>query len=352
MTHQTPSTMRRVVVSPGSIDLETAEVPTPRDGEVLVQTLVSGVCGSDTHAAHGRHPNITLPYHPGHEVVGIVVDSAGGSTGALPAGQRVTLEPTLPCWRCKMCTTGRMNLCENLEFFGCGYPQGAMADFFTVPANRLHLVPDEIDDRLAALIEPLATPVHAVRLAGDLAGRKVAILGSGTIGLLTLAAARHFGAETIVVTDMLEPKRELATRFGADHVVDAGAPDVVDRVRAALGESADVVFDCVANRFTVPQAIEMALKGGTVVIVGVPATDISMPLPVIQDQQVRIQGSATYTPGDFETATAMIVAGEVSPDLVTAVYPLERTSEAFAASASGDQVKVLVTTVTDGPGLE
>ena len=107
---------------------------------------------------------------------------------------------------------------------------------------------------------------------------------------------------------------------------------MVEDVRAALGESADVVFDCVANRFTVPQAIKMALKAGTVVVVGVPAGDITIPLALVQDQQVRVQGSATYTDVDFATSIAMIAGGEVrSEDFITARYPLEKTSEAFAA---------------------
>jgi threonine dehydrogenase-like Zn-dependent dehydrogenase len=341
MTSSTP-TMRRVVVRPGLIEVVSAEVPQPGPEEAQVQMVVGGVCGSDTHAAHGEHPFVPLPYHPGHEVVG-VVRALGAEVDRVRVGQRVTVEPTLPCWHCKMCTTGRSNLCENLRFFGCGYAQGGFADFFTIPANRLHGIPDELDDLQAALIEPLSTPVHAARLAGDLVGKKVAILGCGTIGLLTLAAVRHFGAGTVVMTDMLEAKRAGALRLGADQVVDAGSPTVVEDVRAALGESADVVFDCVANRFTVPQAIGMALKAGTVMVVGVPAGDITIPMALVQDQQVRVQGSATYTAVDFETSIAMIVAGEVrSSDFITAQYPMAQVAEAFAASSSGEQVKVLI----------
>ncbi|MCW2810079.1 MAG: alcohol dehydrogenase GroES protein, partial [Friedmanniella sp.] len=337
-----PPTMRRVVVGPDSFEVTTVAVPEPRPGEVLVQSVLSGVCGSDTHAAHGRHPFVALPYRPGHEVVGVVRGHGADVTG-LRAGQRVTVEPTLPCWHCKMCTSDRSNLCENLRFFGCGYDQGGMADYFTLPADRLHRIPDGIDDLNAALIEPLSTPVHAARLAGDLRGRAVVILGCGTIGLLTLAAVRHFGAGTVVMTDVRADKRELALRLGADHVVDASAPDAAVQARTALGESADVVFDCVANRVTVAQAVAMALKAGTVMVVGVPAGDISVPMALIQDQQVRIQGSATYLPVDFETAIAMVGAGEVrAGDLVTAQYPLEQVADAFAASASGEHVKVVL----------
>jgi 2-desacetyl-2-hydroxyethyl bacteriochlorophyllide A dehydrogenase len=243
-----------------------------------------------------------------------------------------------------MCTTGRSNLCENLKFFGCGYDQGGMADFFTVPANRLHAIPDELDDEQAALIEPLSTPVHAVRLAGDIAGKTVVIIGAGTIGLLTLAAARHAGAGRIVMTDMLASKRERALRLGADAVVDGARPDAVEAVRSELGESADVVFDCVAIQPTVDQAIALAMKAGTVMIVGVPAGPVTVPLPHIQDLQMRIQGSATYLPEDYATSIEIIRAGEVrADDLITSRFPLERAAEAFAASSGGAEVKVLIT---------
>lgn len=128
------TTMRRVVVHPNRIEVESAEVPTLRAGEALVRSVVSGICGSDTHAAQGQHPFVAPPYHPGHEVVG-VVEGIGPDVEGLAAGDRVTVEPDLPCWHCKMCTSGRENLCENLRFFGRGYDQGGMADYFTLPVN-------------------------------------------------------------------------------------------------------------------------------------------------------------------------------------------------------------------------
>jgi 2-desacetyl-2-hydroxyethyl bacteriochlorophyllide A dehydrogenase len=336
--------MRRVIVSTEhSADVHEVPVPSVGSGEALVETVAVGVCGSDTHALHGRHPFIRLPYAPGHEVVGVVRRVADDVTTVQP-GDRVTVEPTLPCWSCKHCRAGRLNLCENLRFFGCVHDQGGMADFFTVPANRLHVLPDALDNRQALLIEPLSTPVHAVRLAGPLTGRTVAVLGAGTIGLLVLAAALADGAGRVVVTDVLESKRQRALALGAHAVVDASRADAVDAVREALGESADVVFDCVAVQRTMDQAIAMALKGGTVVVVGVPSVAVTVPLPVVQDQQVRIQGSAMYLPEDYNRSIELLLACTVRhEDIITGVYPLERVAEAFDASTSGEHVKVVVT---------
>jgi threonine dehydrogenase-like Zn-dependent dehydrogenase len=172
----------------------------------------------------------------------------------------------------------------------------------------------------------------------------VAILGAGTIGLLTLAAARRAGAARIAVSDTLPAKRELARALGADSVHDAAAPGMVQAVRDDLGTSADVVFDCVSVQQTVDQALAIAFKGGTVVVVGVPAAPVTVPLPEIQDLQVRIQGSATYTREDIAEAIAMLTAGLVDDGaIITARYPFARVAEAFAEAASGRQVKVLVT---------
>jgi 2-desacetyl-2-hydroxyethyl bacteriochlorophyllide A dehydrogenase len=341
--------MRQVIVHADRIEVVMdAAVPTPKPHEALVRSVVTGVCGSDTHAAHGRHPFIPIPYHPGHEAVG-VVEALGAGVSNLAVGQRVTVEPDLPCWTCKMCMTGRQNLCEHLQFFGCGWEQGGMADYFTVASDRLHAVPDDLDDTTAALIEPLSTPVHAVRLAGNgsldgVAGKAVVVLGAGTIGLLVLSVLRASGVSRVVVTDVLESKRSRATGLGANAAIDAGADDVVDQVRAALGESADIVFDCVAIQPTLRAAIAMASKGGTVVVVGVPSADVSVPLAIVQDHQIRIQGSATYLPEDYEDSIRLLRSGAVrATDIVTASLPLEQVAEAFDLSLSGDHIKVLVT---------
>jgi len=330
--------VRRVVVGPAGVSVTEADVPEPGAGEVLVRMAVAGVCGSDVHALQGKHPFITLPYPPGHEVSGTV--EAVGAGVSLPVGTRVTMEPFLPCWACKQCRAGRQNICENLRFFGCAHDQGGMADYFTVDQRRLHVIPSSLSWRQAAFIEPLGTPVHAARLAGGLAGKTVAILGAGTIGLLTLQVARAQKAARIVLTARSQRSRDRAAGFGPDAVVDAAATGAV---REALGESADVVFDCVAEQSTMDQALALANKGGTVVVVGVPPVPVTVPLPMIQDSQLRIQGSATYLPEDFADAIDLLVSGRVDVGaMATAVRPLDEAAAAFADAASGAHIKVLL----------
>ncbi|WP_142212687.1 zinc-binding dehydrogenase [Streptomyces sp. SLBN-118] len=341
-------TIRRVVVrSRDDIAIEHVPAPVPGDDELLVRTTVVGVCGSDIHAAAGHHPFIDLPYYPGHEAVGVVAWAGKGAEDFAP-GDRVVVEPNLYCGRCTQCRSGRYNICQELKVFGCQTP-GAMTDLFTIPAARVHRIPDAMTDLQAALIEPLATPVHAVAKAGDLSGRTVAILGAGPIGLLTLVAARHADATRVVVTDLLQGKRDRALRLGADGALHADARDLVAQAHAALGGPPDVVFDCVTREHSMAQAIGLVAKGGQIVVVGVGAAGTTpIRLDLVQDREIRIEGTLMYTAADYRTAMSLIASGAVDTDeLVTASYGLDDAAKAFTASADPEQVKVLVT--VNGP---
>ena len=200
-------------------------------------------------------------------------------------------------------------------------------------------------------IEPLSTPVHAVRLAGGVTGRTVAILGAGAIGLLLLRTVVSQGPKRVVVTAPRDERRRVAVELGADAAVDAFADAAVDQVRAALGESADVVFDCVASESTTRQAIGMADKGGTVVVVGVPSGEVRLPLRLVQDRQIRVQGSATYLPEDVAGSIALLMSGAVrTADFVASVVPMEAVAEAFEQAASPRHIEVLVAVDPDRAG--
>ncbi|MFC4508559.1 MULTISPECIES: zinc-dependent alcohol dehydrogenase [Streptomyces] len=335
---------RRVLVrSIDDITLEEVPAPVPGDDELLIRSTVVGVCGSDTHAALGHHPFIDLPYRPGHEVVGVVTGAGKGAEDFAP-GDRVIVEPNLYCGECAQCRSGRYNICRQLKVFGCQTP-GGMADLFTIPADRVHRVPEGMTDLQAALVEPLATPVHAVAKAGDLTGRTVAVLGAGPIGLLVLTAARHAGATRIVVTDLLDTKRDRAVRLGADAGLPADAADLAALADAALGGPADVVFDCVAREQSMAQAIDLVAKGGQIIVVGVGAPGTTpIRLDLVQDREIRIEGTLMYTADDYRTAMSLITSGAIATDdIVTATFPLEDAGKAFAASLDPEHVKVLVT---------
>jgi 2-desacetyl-2-hydroxyethyl bacteriochlorophyllide A dehydrogenase len=327
-----------VLAAPGEVLVEDGPVPEPGPGELRVRAEAVGICGSDLHALAGHHPFIDLPVVPGHEAAG-VVDAVGEGVDAFAPGDRVLLEPNLVDGTCLYCRTGRYNLCEHLQVVGC-QTAGALAEAFVAPAGRFHRVPEGMTMTEAAMVEPLSTATHAVRVAGGVDGRVVAVLGAGSIGLLTLLAARAGGAAAVAVTDPLEAKRSTAASLGADLAVDPTAADAVERIRSGLPWRPDVVFDCVASQSSLDQAIALALKGGTVVVVGVPRGPVQVPLPLIQDRELRIQGTAMYVREDVEEAVALIAGGRVPAGrLVTAQYGLEDAADAFRAAGSG-HVKV------------
>ncbi|MCU1566105.1 MAG: alcohol dehydrogenase, partial [Pseudarthrobacter sp.] len=161
----TEQTLRRIIVkSFDDISVERIAEPQAGPGEVLVRSTIVGICGSDMHAAHGRHPFMSLPFWPGHEVVGVVT-GVGSDADPDLQGKRVVIEPNLACGKCDQCKEGRYNICSTLEVFGCQTP-GGMTDMFTIAADRVVPLPDDLEDKWAALIEPMSTPVHAVRRAG------------------------------------------------------------------------------------------------------------------------------------------------------------------------------------------
>ncbi|MCF8571235.1 alcohol dehydrogenase catalytic domain-containing protein [Gordonia sp. HY002] len=352
LTEDSPDqwTMRGALVRPTrDVVIEQRPVPTPEPEQVLVRSSLVGICGSDTHALAGHHPFLDRDYAPGHEAVGTVV-AVGESVSALTVGQRVLLKPNVACGKCANCRAGRSNACETLSWIGCDVSRhwsGALAEYFVAPERNVFPVPDHVDDATAVLVECLATPVHAVRiagdLAGDLAGARVVVLGAGTIGVLAVVAALHAGADRVVVTDMDQGKLDRAERVGAAGGVVASATDVDDQVRSALGGPADVVLDCVASQGSLTQAVGLLRRAGTVLVVGVPAREASLPMPIIQDWEIRVQGCAAYTEDDVAAALA-IAADEGIPtvEIVSQHVPLDDVAAAFAAATADSSGKVLI----------
>ncbi len=327
--------MRQVVLAePGALRVEEGAVPEPGPGDLRVRAEVVGICGSDLHALAGEHPFIDLPVVPGHEAAGIV-DAVGPEVEGFAVGDSVLLEPNLVDHSCVYCRAGRYNLCEDLQVVGC-QTAGALAGAFVAPAERFHPVPEAMSMAEAAMVEPLSTSTHAVRVAEGVAGKTVAVLGAGSIGLLTLLTARGSGAAAIAVTDPLQAKRSLALKLGADLAIDPASSEAIAEIRRTLPRRPDVVFDCVSSQASIDQAIALALKGGTVVVVGVPRGPVSIPLHLVQDRELRLQGTAMYVREDVERAIELIASGRVpARRLITASFPLEQAEQAFRAAAEG-----------------
>ena len=339
-------TMRAVYASAiDRVETVDSEIPQPGPGEARLRTVLAGICGSDTHAVAGHHGLLRPPYYPGHEAV-CVVDSLGPDVAGPPPGTRVILKPNVTCGECVNCRADRSNACETLQWIGCdtsGRLRGAMAEYLLAPVGNLFPVPGEVTDAQAVLVECLATPVHAARIAGDLAGARVLVIGGGTIGFFSLLAARRAGAGTVVLSDLDAAKRDRASRHGADAVVDPAAEDVAASVREACGGPVDVVFDCVTNEASMRTAVAAVRHSGTVLVVGVPSGDVTVPLALIQDWELRVQGCANYTGADIETAIEIARAGGLpAQEVVSASFGLDEAAQAFAQAASFASGKVVL----------
>ncbi len=332
------------LTAPKQVQLVEIPVPEPGPGEVVIAVEQRGICGSDIHAYHGHHPFVHPPVVLGHEFAGRIAQLGPGVDG-FSEGQRVTVEPSLVCGECYNCKTGRYNICDNLRVVGCT-TDGGFADFVAVPVAKTVPIPENMTMAQGAMVEPLAVAYHALRIAEFEPGMRVAIFGAGTIGLCTLLALREQGAaDRVVVTDVLDQKLEMASDLGAGLVLRGDAEDAVDKARAFLGWRADVVFDCVTNKASTAQAIALADKGGRVIVEGVPAGEVLVPLHLVQDREIELRGTLMYLREDYEAAIDAISGGRVDVDaLITDRFPLDRVVDAFEriAAAPAEVVKVQI----------
>jgi L-iditol 2-dehydrogenase len=329
--------------APLDVRIVESQKPSPKPDEILVAVARVGICGSDLHAYHGRHPFIELPIVPGHEFAGTVAETGANVHGFAP-GQRVTLEPSLVCGECYNCRHGRYNICEKLQVVGC-QTSGAMSEYLAVPASKTMSLPDNVTWDQAVMVEPLAVGVHAVRVARVQAGTNVLILGAGTIGLMVLQAAKALGAGQVMITDLIQDRLDLATNLGADYAVNPSRTDLAQALEAAFGpQRADVILECVGIAATARDAVRVARKGTRIVLVGVFEEEVPVNLGLVQDRELELVGTLMYVEDDFPTALDLVRAGQVEVEsLITHHFPLGQAAEGFAvADSRGTALKVVL----------
>ena len=206
-----------VMVEPGKIEFRQVEKPTIQDGEILMQTKRIGVCGSDIHVFHGKHPYTSYPVVQGHEVGGVVAEVGQGVEG-IAVGDKVTFTPQVVCGECYPCQHGMYHVCEKLKVMGF-QTGGAGQEYFVLPEWNVFKLPDDMTLEHAAMIEPVSVAVHAVRRGGDVTGKKVLVLGAGTIGNLVAQVAKAFGAQAVMITDVSDYKLNKAAACHIDFPV-------------------------------------------------------------------------------------------------------------------------------------
>jgi (R,R)-butanediol dehydrogenase/meso-butanediol dehydrogenase/diacetyl reductase len=341
----------------GRGDLRLDDVPepaAPAPGEAVVEVAYCGICGTDLgeylhgptmirpgpHPLTGHEPPVTL----GHELSGTVV-ALGGPVPGVEAGTRVAVDPCLRCGVCRWCTHGEYHICAKGGSVGLASP-GGFARQVTVPVEGLVPIPDGVSDELAALAEPLAVGLHAIRRAEVQPGDNVLLIGAGPIGIAALLAAKLAGAAGIHVSEPLPGRAEKAAGIGATEVLDPSAVDVRREVFLKTGRvGPDVVVEATGRPEQVELAISTVRRGGRAVLAGISGERISVPLSQIVPFERTVLGSLGYN-FDIPRVLGLIATGRLDPSpLRTGVRPLSEGRDAFAELGAdrGRHLKILLT---------
>jgi (R,R)-butanediol dehydrogenase/meso-butanediol dehydrogenase/diacetyl reductase len=345
----------------GSDDVRIEDVSEPAagDGEVKIEVAYAGICGTDIHeyvagpinTPEEPHPvtGETVPITLGHELSGTVREVGAGVEG-LAAGDRVAVNPTLPCMDCRYCHEGKHNVCRDLGFIGLSGNGGGLAEYVTVPARNAVPLPEGVSLVQGALAEPFTVCLHAADRSPLGAGDAVAVFGAGPVGLCMTQVARAAGAKRVFVSEPRAGRRERAETFGADVTIDPTALDPVEEIREQTGEGVDVAFEVAGVGPSHGQAIRSTVHDGHTTMLGIYEDTVEYdPNDVVLTERT-VSGAHSFLGGplanrEFEATLALFERGELRTEgLVTSRLPLEETVAGFEAliAEDGDDVKVLL----------
>jgi L-iditol 2-dehydrogenase len=334
------------LLKPETIAIREIPRPLPGVGEVLIRVRAVGICGSDMHLYDtGRIGPVVLqgPHIPGHEMSGEIAALGDGVIG-LEVGQRVVLEPGLACGHCRVCRSGRYNLCGAVKFLGAPPNHGCLVEYLVAPAQWVYPLPDALSFVAGAAVEPLVVGLQAVAQGRVGPESTVAIFGAGMIGLVTLEAARARGADHIWVVDVVERRLGLAKELGAT-VVNARNVDVVQELRRQTGGGADVVIEATGAPAAIAAAFKAAARGATIVAVGfTEEPTVALDYTSIVRSGVRIETLFRYA-NQFPLALDLAVRRrERLATFVTDRLPFAETAGAFALAHERREgtIKVIV----------
>jgi L-iditol 2-dehydrogenase len=305
---------------------EEVSAPTPGPDEVLVAVRACGICGSDVHGMDGSTGRRRPPIIMGHEAAGVIAGLGAGVTGWKPE-DRVTFDSTIYCGLCDYCRSGEINLCEQRRVLGVSceeYRQhGAFAEFVVVPQRILYRLPEGLKFEQAALVEPFAIALHAVRRSPPSLNDTVVVVGAGMIGLALVQALGRTGCGRLIVVDVAADRLALADKSGATHTIDSAKTDPAEAVaKLTRGRGADLAFEAVGVSPTVDLALRSVRKGGAVTLVGNVAPKIEFPLQITVTRELTVYGSCASR-GEYPATLEMLLRGALRAEpLISAVAPL------------------------------
>jgi L-iditol 2-dehydrogenase len=302
--------MAAVLHAPADLRYEEIDIPQIGEHEVLLRIRAAGNCGSDLHRimVEGTYH---FPCVPGHEFSGEVVETGKGVRGIDP-GDRITAAPLIPCMKCEWCLQGQYNLCEDYDYVG-SRSNGAFAEYMKIPAFNVVKLPDSVDYESAAMTDPAAVALHALRRGGGVrVGETVAVLGAGPIGMLFCQWARLEGARKIVASDVAQQKLDILGEIGVDVAVNAEEENVVKRIlKETGGVGADVVVETAGSVQTHMQSLAAVRKRGRIIHIGRAYTDVTLPdeyFTKIFRRELTVHGAvnSNFSPHDHEWRTTVL----------------------------------------------
>lgn len=342
-------TMRAAVLNrPKSIEVKDVPIPTMKEDEALIRVHCVGVCGSDIHYyEHGRIGRYVVkqPIILGHELAGDVV-SVGSKVTSVKPGDRVAVEPGVPCDRCEFCKSGRYNLCPDVVFMATPPVNGAWAEYVSIRADFLHRLPEELSYEEGALLEPLSVGVHAMRRGHISPGDTVLVSGLGPVGMLAGVAAKMFGASQVIGTDVVSFRLDIAKKLGFDGVINPQIQSVSEEIaRLTGGLGVTAIVETSGNQSAISDAVENINFGGKVICIGLPISNsIPMNIPLLVDKELDVYGVFRYANTYPATIQALRRSSYHIRDIITQSYHLEEIKEACetALSHKESSVKIMI----------
>lgn len=334
-----------LVTGNGTISLNDIPLPTLNEGEALIKVLYTGICGTDIHVMHGKHPTANLPVVTGHEFVGEVVEVKGKGSEKFKQGDRVVVQPFFSCGRCDACAQGKDNICQELAFMGA-HVNGSFADYTKALTRKMYKIPKEMDLELAALTEPVAVAVHDVHNSGLKVADTAMVIGGGPIGMLIALVARNAGASRVVISEINEYRRTFAAELGFEVInpLNADFDNQIDAITE--GKGFDVVFEVSGAKPAIKTAIDKAAAAGTVMVVGMTPEAYPVELFKIFAKELTVRGVRIHSQISFIRAMDLLKSGELNSQfkkLISKTFSLDEISEALGyAQSSGDFFKILV----------
>ncbi len=320
----------------GIRQMEMMNIPDPmlvNDTDVLIRMKVIGVCGSDVHYyKSGKIGSqvVEYPFPVGHEGAGEVIKT-GKAVKRVKPGDRIAIEPAMPCWKCDQCLAGRPHTCRKLKFLGCpGQAAGCLSEYLLMPETSCFPIPDQMSFDEAALSEPIAIGLYAVNSSIPMENATIGILGYGPIGMSVHLAARAKNASKIYVTDKVEERLKIAIDNGATYGGNPDKTDVVGEISNMNPEMLDVLFECCGQQEAIDQAIDLLKPGGKLMVIGIPEFDRwSLPVDKTRRKEIIIQNVRRQNETLNETLELISKSKiKVSP-MATHRFAFENTKSAF-----------------------